>query len=90
MSFLVGFFAAFRVFFCSRAGTALEVLALRQQLAVPKRERPRAVLDHALVRTLDLAGDRAHGILQVYYSFFDPAFVASNLLILKATTVHAP
>ena len=33
--------AVLRVFFCSRTDTALEVLALRQQLAVLKRKRPR-------------------------------------------------
>ncbi len=33
--------AAIRVFFRSRGDTALEVLALRQQVAVLKRKRPR-------------------------------------------------
>jgi putative transposase len=36
--------AAFRVFFRSRNDTALEILALRQQLAVFKRKRPRPPL----------------------------------------------
>jgi putative transposase len=39
------FLAAIRVFVRSRAGTALEVLALRQQLAVLKRKRPRPSLN---------------------------------------------
>jgi hypothetical protein len=33
--------AALRVFFSRRGDTALEVLALRQQVAVLKRKRPR-------------------------------------------------
>jgi putative transposase len=37
--------AALRVFFRSRLDTALEVLALRQQVAVLKRKRPRPSLD---------------------------------------------
>ena len=38
--------AAIRVFFRSRADTSLEVLALRQQVAVLKRKRPRPPLNH--------------------------------------------
>jgi hypothetical protein len=34
-----------RVFFLSRSDTALEVLVLRQQVAVLKRKRPRSVLN---------------------------------------------
>jgi putative transposase len=41
---LVAFLCAVRVFFRSRADTALEVIALRQQLAVLKRKRPRPLL----------------------------------------------
>lgn len=37
--------AAIRVFFRSRSDTALEVLALRQQVAVLKRKRPRPKLN---------------------------------------------
>jgi putative transposase len=37
--------AAIRVFFCSRVNTSLEVLALRQQVAVLKRKRPRPSLN---------------------------------------------
>jgi putative transposase len=39
------FVVALRVFFRSRSDTALEVLALRQQLAVLKRQRPRPTLN---------------------------------------------
>ena len=39
------FFVAIRVFFRSRSDTALEVLALRQQVAVLKRKRPRPKLN---------------------------------------------
>jgi hypothetical protein len=37
--------AALRVFFQTRSDTAIEILALRQQLAVLKRKRPRPQLD---------------------------------------------
>ena len=37
--------AAVRVFFRSRTDTAIEVLALRQQVAVLKRKRPRPTLN---------------------------------------------
>jgi hypothetical protein len=37
--------AARRVFFSRRGDAALEVLALRQQVAVLKRKRPRPVLN---------------------------------------------
>jgi len=39
--FITAILAAFRVFFVSRLNTSLEVLALRQQVAVLKRKRPR-------------------------------------------------
>jgi hypothetical protein len=39
------FISALRVFFRSRSDTALEVLALRQQVAVLKRKRPRPTLN---------------------------------------------
>jgi len=44
ISFVLSFFAAVHVFFCSRTDTALEVLALRQQVTVLKRKRPRPPL----------------------------------------------
>ena len=44
MSFLLAFLAAAGVFLRSRADTALEVLAIRQQVAVLKRRRPRPPL----------------------------------------------
>ena len=39
--FFLAVLGALRVFFHSRSDTALEILALRQQLAVLKRQRPR-------------------------------------------------
>jgi hypothetical protein len=36
---------ALRVFFRSRSDTAVEILALRQQIAVLKRQRPRPPLN---------------------------------------------
>jgi hypothetical protein len=41
LSFLLAFLTVVRVFVRSRADSALEVLALRQQLGVLKRKRPR-------------------------------------------------
>jgi putative transposase len=42
---ILSFMAGLTVFFRSRSDTALEVLALRQQVAVLKRKRPRPVLN---------------------------------------------
>ena len=42
--FILSILAVIRVFFRSRRDTALEILALRQQLAVLKRKRPRPPL----------------------------------------------
>ena len=42
---ILSILAAIRVFFCSRSDTALEVLALRQQVAVLKRKRSRSHLN---------------------------------------------
>lgn len=44
LPFIVSLIAATRVFFQSRTDTAVEVLALRQQVAVLKRRRPRPPL----------------------------------------------
>jgi hypothetical protein len=44
LAFIISVAAAVRVFFRSRADLALEVLALRQQVAVLKRQRPRPAL----------------------------------------------
>jgi putative transposase len=43
--FILSILAAIRVFFQSRTDTAIEVLALRQQVAVLKRKRPRPTLN---------------------------------------------
>ena len=43
LEFILSILAAIRVFFRSRGDVALEVLALRQQVAVLKRKRPRPV-----------------------------------------------
>jgi len=45
LAFILSILAAVRVFFRSRANTAVEVLALRQQVAVLKRKRPRPILN---------------------------------------------
>ena len=42
--FILSIFAVIRVFFRSRSDTAIEVLALRQQVAILKRQRPRPKL----------------------------------------------
>ena len=44
LPFILSLIAAARVFFQSRTDTAIEVLALRQQVAVLKRIRPRPQL----------------------------------------------
>src|SRR5260370_41631519 len=44
LDFLLAVLAVVRVFFRSRADTSLEILALRQQVAVLKRQRPRPTL----------------------------------------------
>jgi hypothetical protein len=41
LPFILSLIAAARVFFQSRTDTAVEVLALRQQVAVLKRRRPK-------------------------------------------------
>jgi hypothetical protein len=43
--FILSILAVIRVFLRSRTDTALEVLALRQQVAVLKRKRPRPTLN---------------------------------------------
>ena len=43
--FFFAVLVAFRVFFRTRADIALEILALRQQVAVLKRKRPRPPLN---------------------------------------------
>ena len=43
--FILSILAVIRVFFRSRTDTALDVLALRQQVAVLKRKRPRPTLN---------------------------------------------
>src|SRR5215472_1970334 len=45
LEFILSILSALRVFFRSRCDTALEVLALRQQVAVLKRKRPRPTLN---------------------------------------------
>jgi hypothetical protein len=45
LEIILSTFAAIRVFFLSRSDMALEVLALRQQIAVLKRKRPRPSLN---------------------------------------------
>jgi hypothetical protein len=55
LSFILSILSALRVFFRSRCDTALEVLALRQQVAVLKRKRPRPTLN-----SLDPYGKNTH------------------------------
>src|SRR5215472_16150505 len=67
---------ALRVFFRSRSDTALEILALRQQVAVLKRQRPRPPLN---------SGDRfCWTTLRRFWSRWTDV-----LLILKPETVPA-
>jgi len=65
---ITAFLAAIRVFFRSRVDTFLEVLALRQQVAVLKRKRaatltepPRPLLlDHAAAHMAAMVGCSVH------------------------------
>jgi len=45
VQFFLAVLGALRIFFRSRGDTALEILALRQQVAVLKRQRPRPPLN---------------------------------------------
>jgi hypothetical protein len=57
--FILSILAVIRVFVRSRSDTALEILALRQQVAVLKRERPRPTLnsrDHLFGRLSAVVG----------------------------------
>jgi putative transposase len=45
LEFVLSTLAMIRVFFRSRTDTALEILALRQQVSVLKRKRPRPILN---------------------------------------------
>jgi len=47
LNLIFAFLTAIRVFFRSRGNTFLEVLALRQQVTVLKRKRPRPALNGA-------------------------------------------
>jgi len=62
--FILSTLAVIRVFWQSRSDTALEVLALRQQVAVLKRKRPRPVLnslDRLFWTTLRLCSAKTRG-----------------------------
>ena len=48
LQIILSFLVAIRVFIRSRSGTALEILALRQQVAVLKRKRPRPKLNSGI------------------------------------------
>ena len=66
--FILAVVAVIRVFFRSRSATALEVLALRQQVAVLKRKRPRPrlnPLDRLLWTTLRPLWPRWKNILVI-------------------------
>ena len=74
LQFLFAVLVAFRVFVRSRADIALEVLALRQQVAVLKRKRPRPPLN---------TGDRLFWMLfRRFWSRW-----ADTLVIVKPETV---
>ena len=74
LEFILTPLAALRVFFRSRRDTALEILALRQQLAVLKRKRPRPRL-HSLDRLFWI------GLRRVWSRWSDV------LVVVKADTV---
>jgi hypothetical protein len=45
LEFILSFIAGVTIFFRSRSDAAIEILALRQQVAVLKRKRPRPILN---------------------------------------------
>ena len=55
IEFILSMLAIARVFFLSRSDTALEVIALRQQVAVLKRKRPRPVLNRLNSYTIPIS-----------------------------------
>jgi hypothetical protein len=65
---ITAFLSAIRVFFRNRMDNSLEVIALRQQIAVLKRKRPRPslkpprphLLDHAAVHMAAMVGCFGH------------------------------
>jgi hypothetical protein len=57
---ILAFLSALRVFFRSRSDIALEVLALRQQVAVLKRKRPRPILNRLDIHDKDLSRENTH------------------------------
>ena len=72
--FFIAALAALGVFFRTRGDTALEILALRQQVAVLKRQRPRPLLN---------AGDRLFWttLRHIWYRWADV------LVVVKPATV---
>jgi hypothetical protein len=52
---ITAFLASIRVFFCSPVSTSLEILALRQQVAVLKRKRPATRTEPSRPLLLDLS-----------------------------------
>ncbi len=74
LEFILALLAALRVFFRSRGDAALEILALRQQVAVLKRKRPRLNLS---------AGDRLFwALLRGFWTRW-----AEVLVVVKPETV---
>jgi transposase InsO family protein len=68
LDFILAILAALRVFFRSRLDTSLEILALRQQVAVLKRKRPRPSLtrfDRFFWRALRQLWPRWSGVLVI-------------------------
>src|ERR1700726_2456759 len=68
LDFLLAVLAVVRVFLRSRSDTALEVLALRQQVAVLKRQRPRPTvtrLDRFFWTTLRHLWPRSSAVLLI-------------------------
>jgi hypothetical protein len=71
LEFILALLAAVRVFFRSRNDTALEILALRQQLILLKRKRPRPrlnPLDRLIWMTLQCLWSRWAEVLVVVKS----------------------
>ena len=90
--FILSLLAVVRVFLRSRTDTALEILALRQQVAVLKRKRPRPALnsvDRLYLRRVGRRGDpgkrwltflRNHREVIVAFDFFTVPTVTFQML----------
>jgi hypothetical protein len=93
VSFVLAFLATARVFLRGRTDTALEVLALRQQVAVLKRRRPRpplSVLDRLFWTVLRETWARWKDVLVIVKPETGRQVASRRVLALLALEVPVP